>query len=235
MENDHALSQSLEHLPSIGCCVGYCIYAIAPLTLATSASATPAPQTVAQLFPPAPGQATYAIPAGTRLPVRYNGADKIIVSPTETLPLTLAISRNIRSSYGELLIPANSEVRGRLQPVGDGSQFVAETLVLPNGSRLAIDADSDVVTRRREVQPGVNGDALIKGSVIGAGAATILSGVLGNRRITLGRVLAGAGAGALGGLIFGKKRAEVVVIDPNEDLTLTLNSRLALNPSYSRY
>lgn len=216
--------------------LGLASSAIAPLTLATSATATPAPQTVAQLFPPTPGQTSYAIPAGTRLPVRYNGADKIIVSPTETMPLTLAISKNIRSSNGELLIPANSQVTGRLRPVSNnGSQFIAEILVLPNGTRLAIDADSDIVGRRQEVQPGVNGDALIKGSAIGAGAATILSGVLGNRRITIGKILAGAGAGALGGLVFGKKRAEVVVIDPDDDLTLTLNSRLALNPSYSRY
>ncbi len=172
------------------------------------------------------------IPAGTRLPVRYNAAQKIIVAPDETIPLTLTIARNVRTSNGDILIPRGSQVIGRVQPVGNGSQFIAETLVLPNRTRLPINASSNVISRRQEVQPGVNGDALIKGSAIGAGAATILSGVLGNRRITLGKILLGAGAGAVGGLVLGKKKAEVIVIDPNADLTLTLDSPLRFNGGY---
>jgi hypothetical protein len=237
--------------PALLVSMGIVSSAFAPLMFTSSASATPAPVTVAQLFPPSNnpygngnygsgsygnyGNNTYgnvAIPPGTRIPVRYNGADKIIVAPNETLPLTLTVSRNIRSSSGALLIPAGSQVRGRIQPVQDGSQFISDSLTLANGGRLPLDAFSNVVTRRQEVVPGVNGDALVKGSAIGAGAATLLSGVLGNRRITLGKVFAGAGAGALGGLLLGKKRAEVMVIDPNSDLNLTLNSRLVLSSSY---
>lgn len=212
--------------------LGFGSTAIAPLTTAAPVTAT-VPYSVAQLFPSQPSYTNnIVIPAGTRLPVRYDAAEKIVVAPTETVPLTLTLARNIRTSNGQLLIPAGSQINGRLQPVGDGSQFVADTLVLRNGTRMRLDAASDVVTRTQEVQPGVNGDALIKGSAIGAGAATILSGVLGNRRITIGKILAGAGAGALGGLVFGKRKAEVIVINPNSDLTLTLNSPLALNYQY---
>jgi hypothetical protein len=215
--------------------LGLASTAIVPLTLSTPAAAT-SPYSVAQLFPSQPSGSpsgyNAVIPAGTRLPVRYDAAEKIVLAPTETVPLTLILARNVRSSNGELLIPAGSQINGRLQPVGDGSQFVAETLVMRNGPRLRLDATSNVVTRTQEVQPGVNGDALIKGSAIGAGAATILSGILGSRRITIGKILAGAGAGALGGLVFGKRKAEVIVINPNSDLTLTLNSPLPLAYRY---
>lgn len=212
--------------------LGFVATAIAPLTVSAPVTAT-VPYSVAQLFPSQPSyNNSVVIPAGTRLPVRYDAAEKIVVAPTETVPLTLTLARNVRSSNGQLLISAGSQINGRLQPVSNGSQFVADTLVLQNGTRLRLDATSDVVTRTQEVQPGVNGDALIKGSVIGAGAATILSGVLGGRVITASKILAGAGVGALGGLIFGKNTAEVIVIQPNSDLTLTLNSPLTLSYQY---
>lgn len=217
--------------PALVVTLGLVSGTIAPLTLASNTLATPAPQTVAQLFPSA-RPVNVTIPAGTRLPVKYAGADRILAAPDETIPLTLSIARNVRTSTGELLIPAGSQVSGRLQPVGNGSQFIADTLTLTNGQRIRLSARSNVIDRREEVQPGVNGDALIKGSAIGAGAATILSGVLGNRRITLGRVLAGAGAGALGGLIFGKRRSEVIVINSDSDLLLTLDSGLTLARTY---
>jgi hypothetical protein len=246
--------------PALLVTLGIASSALAPITFSASATATPAPTQIAQLFPPDPynqggynqggynqggynqggyNQGGYnntyygsvAIPAGTRIPVRSPNNNKIIVAPDESMAVTLAVARNIRSTNGALLIPAGAQVRGTIQPAGNGSRFFAESLVFPDGSRAPLNATSAVVTRRQEIQPGVNGDALIKGSAVGAGAATILSGVLGNRRITIGKILAGAGAGALGGLVFGKKRAEVIVIDPNSDLNLTLNSQLVLNAS----
>lgn len=203
--------------------------AIAPLAIITSATANPAPYTVAQLFPSSqqsPRRA--AIPAGTRLPIRYDGAEKVVVSPTETSPLTLLLAKNIRSSSGEILVRSGSKIRGELRPVDGGSQFYAQEITLTDGTVLPIDATSEVVTRTQEIVPGTNTDAVLKGAAIGAGAATVISGVTGKKRITLGKILIGGGAGALGGLIFGKKRADVVVVNPNTDLMLTLNSPLSL-------
>lgn len=202
--------------------------AIAPLAIATSATANPAPYTVAQLFPSQQSPRSVAIPAGTRLPIRYDGAEKVVVSPTETSPLTLLLARNIRSSSGETLVRSGSKIRGELRPVDGGSQFYAQDITLTDGTVLQIDATSEVVTKTQEIVPGTNTDAVLKGAAIGAGAATIISGVTGKKRITLGKILIGGGAGALGGLIFGKKRADVVVVNPNTDLTLTLNSPLSL-------
>ena len=200
--------------------------AIAPLTLPSQTSA--APSSLAQLFPSSTPNRSVTIPSGSRIPARYTPAERIIVAPNETVPLTITVSRNVRASSGEMLIPAGSEVKGNIQPVGEGSQFIAESLILPDGDQIPMKATSEVITKRQEVQPGVSGDALIKGSAIGAGAATLLSAIFGSGRITIGRILLGAGAGALGGLVFGKKTAEVIVIDSNADLTLTLNSRLTV-------
>jgi hypothetical protein len=209
--------------------------AIAPFTLSSTAIANPAPYIVAQLFPSAqpPG---IVIPAGARIPVRYLGTDKFVVAPTESKPLIVSVAKNIRTANGELLIPAGSEVRGQLVPVNGGAQFIADTLILSNGSRVAINANSEVVTARDTQGNGINGNAILKGAGIGGAGATAVSAIAGRRKITVGKVLLGAGLGAAGGLLLGQKpTSDSIALQPNTDLTLTLNSRLALEPTYSGY
>ncbi len=209
--------------------------AIAPFTLSPAAVAYPASYTVAQLFPSAqpPG---VVIPAGARIPVRYLGTDKFVVAPTESKPLILSISKNIRAVNGELLIPAGSEVRGQLVPVDGGAQFIADTLILQNGSRVAMNASSETVTNRDMQGNGINGNAILKGAGIGGAGATAVSAIAGRRRVTVGKVLLGAGLGAAGGLLLGQKpTSDSIALMPNTDLTLTLSSRLALEPNYSSY
>ncbi|GAP93727.1 hypothetical protein [Leptolyngbya sp. NIES-2104] len=195
-----------------------------------SASAAPAPMQLAQLFPSQPSQNTGAvrIPAGTRLQLTYRDAEKIVVAPNERLPITLTVPNNIRTSNGRLLIPAGSQVKGVFEPVNGGTRFVAESLILSNGSQLALDAQTDVISRTEEIRRGVSTDAILKGAAIGSGAAAIISGVTGNRRITLGRVLIGTGVGALGGLLLGRNRNQVISVNQS-DLNLRLNSSLAVN------
>jgi len=209
--------------------------AIAPFTLSPAAVANPAPYTVAQLFPSAqpPG---IVIPAGARIPVRYLGTDKFVVAPTESKLLSLSVAKNIRAANGELLIPAGSEVRGQLVPVNGGAQFIADTLILSNGSRVAINANSEIVTTRNVQGNGINGNAILKGAGIGGAGATVVSAIAGRRRVTIPKILLGAGLGAAGGLLLGQKpTSDSIALKPNTNLTLTLNSRLALAPSYSGY
>lgn len=61
----------------------------------------PAPA-VAQLFPQTN---RVGLPAGTLLPATYPDAERIVLQPNETLPLTLEISQNITNSRGTILIP----------------------------------------------------------------------------------------------------------------------------------
>ncbi|MEP0917979.1 hypothetical protein NC981_14215 [Leptolyngbya sp. DQ-M1] len=203
----------------------------APIVLAKDVVAAPASMQIAQLFPSQPrSTGAVRIPANTTLRLAYRDAEKILVAPNERLPITLTIPNNVRTSNGALLIPAGSQVKGEFQPASGGTRFVANTLVLTNGTQLALDAQTDVISRTEEIRRGVSTDAILKGAAIGSGAAAIISAVSGNRRVSLGKVLIGTGAGALGGLIFGRNTNQVISVNSQSDLNLRLNSSLALNP-----
>lgn len=194
----------------------------APLVLTAPASA--------QLFPQSPQSGTttqVTIPAGTSIPVRYDQAEKIVITPTETLPVTLKVAANIVNRSGSILIPAGSLVVGQMQPADGGSEFVARELVTYQGRRQPINASSDVISTT-QVSRGASTGNILKGAVVGAAAAAALGGLTGDRKITVGEVLIGTGVGAGGGLVLGRKKADVVVVDPDTDLDLTLRSSLAL-------
>ncbi|MBW4522113.1 MAG: hypothetical protein KME16_20845 [Scytolyngbya sp. HA4215-MV1] len=201
---------------------------VLPLVIFAPVSASPLPYQVSQLFPSQRrSQANGTrIPAGTVIPVKYEKAEKVIVTPQETSPLTLTVSKNVRSTSGTLLIPFGSQVEGELRPAEGGSQFVAKKLTLPNGTSYDLDASSEVVTRKETIRKGSSTSSILKGAAIGAAAAAIIAEIFGG--IDLKEVLIGAGAGALGGILLGRKSTEVVVIYPDTDLSLTLNSPLTI-------
>lgn len=205
--------------------LGIMTSAVAPILAPAAASA----QTFGQEWRRQSTTSTQiTIPAGISIPVRYDKADKIVIAPTETVPLTLTVAANVRNSRGDILIPYGTQVVGKLQPVDGGSQFVAEQLILNQSRRQILDASSPVISKTTEVRRGVNTTSILTGAAVGSAAAAVISGVTGDRKIKPLEVLAGTAAGTAGGLIFGRKRSEVVVINPRSDLTLTLNSDLAL-------
>lgn len=192
----------------------------------TSASAS------AQLFPSSSRSTTnttntqITIPSGTTIPVRYSKAEKIVVSPKETMAVTLTVASNIINRSGTILIPAGSTIEGELQPASNGSQFVARTLIT-NNRRQSIDATSQVIS-----QTSVNRTSkvrnILKGAAVGAAASAALGALTGDRAIATEEILLGTGAGALGGVLLRNKKADVVVIETDTDLALTLRSNLAL-------
>ncbi len=214
--------------------------------------------------------------AGTSIPVRYTAAQRIIVSPSETAPVSLTVAQDVRNSQGVVVVPAGSQIIGQVQPAQGGSQFVANQLVV-NGRQIALNASSSVITETRDVRDpnfgtilggaalgsaasaviqGVTGDRVISGqttvlgtvlgsaiganqnrnlgktirdAAIGAALGAGVAGVTGNRTITPQKVTTGAAAGAtLGGILDRSGNSKVVVINPDADLTLTVNSNTAL-------
>ncbi len=165
------------------------------------------------------------IPRGVVIPVGYE-QEKILVTKEETVPITLIVAANIRDSNRNTLIPYGTEVVGQIEPAGNGSRFVAEELVFPDGTAQYIDATSNVVTRTETIEQGADTGDILKGAAIGAAAATVLAEIFGD--IDFLEVLGGAGIGAVGGLLLGGNEAELVSIDPNNDLNLTLQSDLSL-------
>jgi hypothetical protein len=191
----------------------------APIVITAPASA--------QLFPQSTRTTQVTIPTGTSIPVRYDQAEKIVVTPTETMPVTLTVAANIVNRSGSILIPAGSLVVGQMQPANGGSQFVARELVTYQGRRQPINAVSNVIGTT-QVGRGPSTGNILKGAAVGAAAAAALGGLTGDRKISVGEVLIGTGVGAAGGLVLGRKKADVVVVDPDTDLDLTLRSSLAL-------
>lgn len=193
----------------------------------------------AQVFPPSwrtdrPGReggnsssSRSILRAGTVIPTRYD-KEQIVVTPTETADLTLIVDTDIRSSGGSVLIPAGSQIKGSLRPTSDGTQFVADELILDNGERFPIDARSDVITRRETISKRSD-PRIFEGVAIGAVAASILGEIFGE--VELWQVLGGAGVGALGSLLIrNRQTVEVITIDPATDLDLQLEADFIRNP-----
>ncbi len=206
--------------------------AIAPIPFlsASAATATETPDRIAQLFPqpettPPPAQPNTAAPrtatirAGAVLPVQYTDAEKIVVTPKETAPVVLNLTRNIRTRDGQLLIPAGSQISGEIRPAAGGSQFVSDELLIRDGRRVPIDAISSVATERETIRKGSDTGTILTGAAVGAAAAALLFALTGNKRIEAIEILGGAGAGALGGVLLGRKKVDVIVIRPERDLS----------------
>ncbi|MEM1171756.1 MAG: hypothetical protein AAGJ08_22425 [Cyanobacteria bacterium P01_H01_bin.35] len=168
------------------------------------------------------------IPAGTLIPVGYEDAEKVVLTPDESMRLRLKVTQDIRDVQGRVVIPFGSEIEGQLQPVSNGTQFFAEQVIIGDRRRFRIDAISKVVTDTERITKGANAGDILKGAAVGTGAAALLSAVLGDDVLEVERLLIGAGLGALGGVFVGRDKAEVVVIYPEDDLDLRLRSDLVL-------
>lgn len=173
--------------------------------------------------------AVVTIPSGTTIPVKYDQAERILVAKEEKAPLTLVVGQNVVTRDGTVLIPAGSQVVGELQPAEGGSQFVARELVLSTGQRYQLNATSEVITKTERIRKGINVGNIVKDAALGAGAAAAIQAVTGDRDIEVGTTLGGAGIGALIGTFLGRNSVDLVVIDPDTDLQLTLGSDLALS------
>lgn len=174
------------------------------------------------------------IPSGTTIPVRYDQAERILVTKEETAPLTLTVAQNIVTREGTVLLPAGTQVVGELRPAEGGSQFYAQELVSANGQRTKLAATSEVITRTERIRKGVNVGNIAKNAALGAAAAAAISAVTGDRAIATEEVLGGAGIGTLVGLFLGRNSVDLIAIDPDTDLQLTLTSDLTLPQTGNR-
>ncbi|AFZ11209.1 S-layer domain-containing protein [Crinalium epipsammum PCC 9333] len=198
------------------------------------AQAITSPYIVSQNSTPNPTPTTpsvptnYRISSGTNIPTNYD-KERILLTPNESVPLTLKVAANITTREGRVLIPAESQVAGQLQPGEGGVRFVAQTLIMPDGTQMPINAISSAITKTQTVTKGANVGTLIRNAALGAGAAAAITGVTGDRTINTGEVLGGAGIGTLLGLFLGRDRVDLVVVEPNTDLNLQLTQDLVVN------
>ncbi|TAF08498.1 MAG: conjugal transfer protein TrbI [Nostocales cyanobacterium] len=177
---------------------------------------------------------TITIPANVTLPVTYE-KEKVILSPGERLPLTLRIANDVIDSNRNVLIPANTEVVGRLEPVNlnssnnkKGVRFVAQELVFSSGRRQQINANSQTISQTERISKGSDTGRILTDAAIGAGAASVISLLTGNKKIEVLEPVGGAAAGALASILLRKKQLDVFVLRPEDDLDITLRSSLVL-------
>jgi hypothetical protein len=172
------------------------------------------------------------ISSGARIPTTYD-KDKILVAKGETTKITLKVASNITDSQGNVLIPRDSKIKGKIQPSNrsseQGAQFVAQEIEFPSGQKQTLNASSDIITRTEKVQRGAKTGDILKDAAYGAGAAALIALVTGNRKIEVGELLGGGGAGALASILLRKSNSELISIDPQNDLTLRLTSPLTVS------
>ncbi|MEO1428012.1 MAG: S-layer homology domain-containing protein [Cyanobacteria bacterium J06633_8] len=198
-------------------------YIYQALVSTKQANAITSPYIVAIGNPPADKDLIVTIPEGTVLPVKYDKAEKIMVTKDETAPLTLTISQNVITDTGNLVIPAGSRVVGKIQPANGGSQFVAQKLITTSGKEYNINARSGIITKTETVKKGTSTKGIIKNTALGAGAAAAVAAVTGDRAVATEEVLGGAAIGAITGIFFNKKSVDLIVIDPDTDLEMTIS------------
>lgn len=173
-----------------------------------------------------------AVPAGTTMQVRLNDAEKVVVMPDETKDLTLEVARAVTARNGSVLVPVGSKIVGKLQPARGGSQFIANEIIVNPGQRQEkryfLNGRSRVVTRTERVRKGANTGNILEGAAIGGAAAAAIAALTGDRALATEEILGGAGLGALAGLFLNRRQVDVVVVYPNQDLAVRLDSELAL-------
>ena len=129
---------------------------------------------------------------GTKIPVTYLASDKVVVTPNETINLTLEVANDIQNSENKVLIPKGSKIEGQLVPRYSGSkflgtQFVAQRLIVNNQSYTNLNATSNLVIGEKPTD--VNNSTVQNTSATSA-AQTILGTILG-RSVNVESILTG--------------------------------------------
>ncbi len=169
-------------------------------TLGSGVNLLAAPAAQAQLFVSSPIQAV--IPTSDTIYLNNNATVE------QSLRVETATSLNGRS------IPAGSVVRGRFEPAPGGLRYVATAVEVGN-QVYPVNAASDLLPDIKDPRQTTTG-AILTDAGIGAAGGAAVGGIFG--RVSVGSVLGGAAAGAIIGNVTAQR---VVVIKPEQTLTLT--------------
>lgn len=159
-----------------------------------------------------------AIAAGTRIPVRSLNLERILITEEETLSLGVIISADLYSRQGKIILPSGSQITGELQPVKGGIQFITYDVYYQD-QIYPIQAISQVISRRQRIESQEDilklGKEILMGKEASQSVATLLS-----RQVELRE---------LAEWILGRLSIDLILIYPNRDLTLTLESDFLLD------
>jgi hypothetical protein len=196
---------------------------------ALTGCSTAAVESDASIPPPPPGTEAAIVPAGTQVQVELAeeiNANEDDVGDTFTAVVTEDVSVN-----GEVLVPAGSEVMGRITGLDDSDHAGDQAAVRVAFSTIAINGrthefnaevtDVDVSTTDR-----ARTDDVQEKAAVGAAAGAVLGAVIGGslKDILVGGVL-GAGTGTIISLGLGEVAA---TLPEGTELTLRSTTRVAM-------
>ena len=180
-----------------------------------------------------PAPQNYRLTAGTQLPVTYT-REQIVLMPEQTLPVSFVTASNITTPDGTVLVPRGTQVEGEFRPVDDEStRFVAQKLIAPDGSERAIAAQSAIIETNQTIRKGANWGRFLKNAAVGTAAAAAISAVTGDRVIATEDLLMGTAAGGILSLaqrFFGRNSVDVIVVEPETNLNITLDEDIVIVP-----
>lgn len=194
-------------------------------TTATTGGQTPGTST------PTTQNPELRVAQGTKVNVKYEASDKVVVAPGESINMTLLTASDVKNSQGKVLIPANSRLEGQLIPRYSGStflgtQFVAQRLLVGNQTYNNLNVTSPLVTAKppEEVKRQSLEDAAIT-----AAARTVADTVLG-RSVKPADILTTILTGRTPGTTTTTNtQNQLVIIDPEADLPMTFGSDFYVN------
>ncbi len=157
--------------------------------------------------------------AGSQIPASISAANPQHFDPNGSYDLTLMVQQDIYNTGGWLVIPAGSQIKGRLNPVQGGSQFFANELI-KGGRSYPMQAVSQIINDEKDPRQ-YSGEAITEDAIIGAAGGAILGALTGG--VGAGAVLGGAAAGVGVGNV---TAPQAVVLRPNQSINLTLTAPL---------
>lgn len=168
--------------------------------------------------------------SGSQFVGRYEQNERLLIAPNDKLPMSVVLRQDLVAS-GIVIIPAGSRIVGELRSVKiDGkerAQFFGSEVFLANGQKKFINVSSNVITDKETVRKGAKSKTILSGAAAGAGAGALIGVLTGNKKPGALEVLGGAGLGAGLAALLGRDRVDLIVLKPNKDLTLTLASDYA--------
>jgi hypothetical protein len=151
----------------------------------------------------APTRSPSGIPVGTRLSLQYSGSEPLVLAEPAPVYEVLTVVGDVYSDRGALLLPAGTQVLGRFEGFDESGRRFVSQVVIRNGARLPLLAESDWITG----SPQPNGTNVAVGSSIGAAAVTLLTGFSG-----FGLV----GGAAVGAAAAAADSSQLVTIQPGQ-------------------
>ena len=155
--------------------------------------------------------------AGTPVLVGYDG-ETVYIAPNERRDFEFKLRQPVKNSQGKTLLPYGSVVSGRFEPAPGGTRFFVRSIAI-NRRSYPLSAHSKVINDVKDPRETSAG-AIAGDAAIGALGGVVLGGLTGDHAIATEEVLAGAAAGAAVGNF---TAPQVVVLDANTDLQLTLD------------